>query len=115
MTETEEEAQYYRRMHLKNLVGRAEFLDGMLKMKTYIMTSPIPPLLASQQENYSMATTVTRRRFSKEIAEELIDLHGAFAHFYALEQLEGYTSNDLREVWRDVLTWLVELTKGESK
>lgn len=70
-----------------------------------------------------MVTTVTRRRFSKEIAEELIAVHGAFAHLHALEKLDGYVSDDLRELWvhddlrelwRDVLVWLDELT-GESK
>jgi hypothetical protein len=52
---------------------------------------------------------IDRRRFSKEIAEELIAVHGAFAHLHALEQLEGYVSDDLRELWRDVLVWLDEL------
>lgn len=56
-----------------------------------------------------MVTTVTRRRFSKEIAVELIAVHGAFAHLHALEQLDGYVSDDLRELWRDVLVWLDEL------
>ena len=60
---------------------------------------------------YSMDTTSTetRKRFSKEIAEELLAKHGAFAHMYALEKLEGYESSALRELWRDVLMWLDEL------
>lgn len=110
MTEIEEQAWHYRLMHLENLVLRAEFLNGIVKMKKYIVSNPIPPLLASQQENYSTVTTVQRYRFSKEIAEELLALKGAFAHLYALEKLE---KNDL--LWRDVLAWLDELPKGESK
>ena len=61
-----------------------------------------------------MTDEVKRSRFSKQIAEELIATHGAFAHLYALEKLETYTSNGMPGVWRDVLTWLDELT-GEKK
>jgi hypothetical protein len=61
-----------------------------------------------------MTDEVKRRRFSKEIAVELITEHGAFAHLAALEKLDGYVSDDLKELWRDVLTWLDELT-GEKK
>lgn len=53
--------------------------------------------------------TERRSRFSKEIAEELIATHGAFAHLHALEKLEDYSSQPMRELWRDVLTWLDEL------
>jgi hypothetical protein len=54
-----------------------------------------------------------RHRFSKEIAEELIVEKGAFAHFYCVEKLNSGTQNP--ELWRDVLAWLDELNKGESK
>lgn len=117
--ELEEEEQlrmskFYRRMHLDNLIKRAESVDGWHKMKAYSMTTPIPPYLASQQENYSMVQTVTRRRFSKEIAEELLAEKGDFAHFYALEKLESGGLTTHTELWRDVLIWLDEL-KGEEK
>jgi hypothetical protein len=57
-----------------------------------------------------------RHRFTKEIAEELIATHGAFAHLYVLEELESQRSKVTNTdfMWRDVLTWLDELT-GEKK
>ena len=57
--------------------------------------------------------TEPRRRFSKEIAEELLAEKGDFAHFYALEKLEGERAVNVG-LWKDVLTWLDEL-KGEEK
>lgn len=60
-------------------------------------------------------TPETRRRFSKEIAEELIATKGAFAHLHALEKLDGYVSDDLRELWRDVLIWLDELEQPNGE
>ena len=110
--EAQAEARYYRKMHLNNLIRRAEYVKGEYKMETYRVTSPIPPILASQQENYSMVQTVTRRRFSKEIAEELLAEKGEFAYLYALEKVE--TERGHAELWRDVLIWLDEL-KGEEK
>lgn len=87
--------------------------NNHLRMTTYKMTTPIPPYLASQQSNYSMVETVKRHRFSKEIAEELIAEHSASAHFYCLEKLEGEHAVN-RELWRDVLTWIDELTGEED-
>jgi hypothetical protein len=57
-----------------------------------------------------------RARFSKEIAEELIATHGAFAHFYCLEKIEGQhgAGLDAKPMWRDVLTWIDELTGEED-
>jgi len=62
-----------------------------------------------------MTDEVKRCRFSKEVAEELIATHGAFAHLVALGELES-TRKSLNTdfMWRDVLTWLDELT-GEKK
>jgi hypothetical protein len=58
--------------------------------------------------------TESRARFSKELAEETLAIHGAFAHLVALEKLEGYQSEELRTLWRDTLTWLDELTGEED-
>ena len=58
--------------------------------------------------------TEPRARFSKELAEETLAIHGAFAHLVALEKLEGYQSEELRTLWRDTLTWLDELTGEED-
>jgi hypothetical protein len=58
--------------------------------------------------------TEDRRRFSKEIALELIEKYGAFAHLVALEHLEERQSEDLQTLWRDVLIWLDELTGEED-
>jgi len=61
-----------------------------------------------------MTESNERRRFSKEIAMELIEKDGAFAHLVALQHLEEQQSEDLRTLWRDVLAWLDEIT-GEGK
>jgi len=58
--------------------------------------------------------TEPRARFSKELAEETLAIHGAFAHLVALEKLEGYQSVEMRTLWRDALTWLDELTGEED-
>lgn len=110
--EAQAEARYYRKMHLYNLIRRAEYVRGEDKMETYAICDPIPTYLASQQENHLMVQTVTRRRFSKEIAEELLAEKGDFAYLYALEKVE--TERGHTELWRDVLIWLDEL-KGEEK
>jgi hypothetical protein len=60
-----------------------------------------------------MGDVPARKRLSQQIAESVIESHGAFAHLYALEKLEEWQSEDLRTLWRDVLTWLDELT-GEK-
>ena len=57
-------------------------------------------------------TPESRHRMSKEIAEELIQKYGETAHLYALEKVTNNTS--ARRLWRDVLTYLDELT-GEKK
>lgn len=113
--ENERMNRYYRTLHLHNLVNRGESMKGHLAVHVYKMTTPIPPELASGQENYTMTKTIVRRRFSKEIAKELLALHGDFAHFKALEELqtEGKLI-DTQQLWRDVLLWLDEL-KGEDK
>lgn len=101
----------YRANHLHNLIARASYIQGVHSQQAYIITSPIPPLLASeskQNEAYTMFNTVIRHRFSKEIAEELIKDKEAFAHMYALERLDAGNNIPL---WRDVLSWLDELEK----
>lgn len=97
---------------LDQLIYQAIQLEGRFSLSAYIITTSVPPLLASQQENYSMVKTVTRHRFSKEIAEELIADKGAFAHFYALEKLENKVNETL---WRDVLAWLDEMEKPHGR
>lgn len=108
-------ANLYAKAHLDNLINRATYVGGSrFSTETYIIASPIPPVLSSnpkQNEAYTMVNTVKRHRFSKEIAEELLAEKGDFAHFYALEKLDTRNNEAL---WRDVLTWLDEL-KGESK
>ena len=101
--------RYYRKMHFNNLVRRAESLPKNLVMQTYKMTTPIPPYLASGQENYGMTTNVVRHRFSKEIAEELLNDKQEFAYLYALEKLANDTHHP--QLWRDVLLWLDEMEK----
>ena len=66
---------------------------------------------------YSMNTTPeTRSRFSKEIAEELIATHGAFAHLRALEGLEDKSGMlKTEQMWRDVLMWLDELGGNDGR
>jgi len=55
-----------------------------------------------------------RKRVTKQIAEFLIDTYGPSAHFHALKELEAETMS--RDMWRDVLSWLDDLTKeGEKK
>lgn len=59
--------------------------------------------------------TKSRARMSREIAEELLITQGAFAHLHALEKMEGYVSDPMRELWRDVLTWLDELGGNDGR
>ena len=102
--------------HLEKLIWQASNQlqgDHRFRLATYVVSTPIPPWIANQQENYGVVTTVTRHRFSKEIAEELIAEKKDFAYLYALEKLEGYESTPMRELWRDVLTWLNEM-KGDT-
>ena len=54
-------------------------------------------------------TDPRRARITKQIAEFLIDTHGPSAHFQALKELEAETMS--RDMWRDVLSWLDDLTK----
>lgn len=108
-------AKQFRVSHLQNLIKRADYVGkGSMALEQYIISSPIPPVLAStpqHNEAYMMVNTVARHRFSKEIAEELMQEKGEFAHFYALEKMESRNNVPL---WRDVLAWLDEM-KGESK
>ena len=50
-----------------------------------------------------------RHRLSRDIALEMLEQYGAFAHMKVLEKHENPA------FWRDVLTWLDELTQGEKK
>ena len=83
-------ARYYRKMHFNNLVSRAEHI-----------------------EERGVHVDESRHRMSKEIAEELLMEKGTGAYFYCAEKLANNTTAP--RLWRDVLTWLDELTKGESK
>jgi hypothetical protein len=55
------------------------------------------------------ATDPRRARITKQIAEFLIDAYGPAAHFHALKELEAETMS--RDMWRDVLSWMDDLTK----
>ena len=101
--------------HLEKLIWQATHLpqgDHRFKLTAYVVSTPIPPWVANQQENYGVVTTVTRHRFSKEIAEELIVDKKDFAYLYALEKLETQPEG-AKGMWRDVLTWLDEM-KGDT-
>lgn len=78
--------KHYKQIHLSNLIKRAEFMSE----------APQNP-------------RAERHRLSKEIALEMLEQHGAFAYMMALEKHENSA------FWRDVLTWLDELTQGEKK
>jgi hypothetical protein len=86
--EKERMDKFYARMEFQNLVRRAEF----------------------------MGDVPARKRLSQQIAESVIESHGAFAHLYALEKLERPTKEgvDTAPLWRDVLTWIDELTGEEN-
>jgi len=86
--ERERMAKFYARMDFQNLVRRAEF----------------------------MGDVPARKRLSQQIAESVIESHGAFAHLYALEKLERPTKEgvDTAPLWRDVLTCIDELTGEED-
>lgn len=56
-------------------------------------------------------TPQSRHRMSKELAEELIQEMGDSAYLFCVEKLQRGAHPLL---WRDVLTWLDELNKGES-
>jgi hypothetical protein len=45
---------------------------------------------------------------TKQIAQHLIEIEGPAAYIYALERLEN---DRLKAMWRDVLSWLDDLTK----
>jgi len=54
-----------------------------------------------------------RTRMTKQIAQHLIETRGDAAYIYALEKLD---SDQPKAMWRDVLSWLDDLTKeGEKK
>ena len=98
---------------LEKLIWQAtQARPQQFQMTAYVVSTPIPPWIASQQENYGVVTTVTRHRFSKEIAEELIAEKKDFAYLYALEMLETQPEG-AKGMWRDVLTWLDEM-KGDT-
>ena len=54
-------------------------------------------------------------RFSRQVAEELLHRHGAFAHMHALEALESRDQEHSRKLWRDVLTTLDEITNERKQ
>ena len=60
-------------------------------------------------------STPDRHRMAKEIAQELLDQQqgwtGNDAYVYALEKLANGTQQP--KLWRDVLSYLDELTKGD--
>jgi hypothetical protein len=73
-------------------------------------------LIGFAEASYKLGglTKESRARFSQQIAEDVLAQHGAFAHLFALERLQGRQSEELQKLWRDVLSHLDELT-GEEK
>lgn len=50
---------------------------------------------------------------TEQIAQSILEDYGDFAHLFALGKLEA---NPDSRIWRDVLSWLDDLTKqGEPK
>ena len=56
-----------------------------------------------------------RMRFSRQVAEELLHRHGAFAHLHALEALESREQTHAVKLWRDVLITLDEITNERKQ
>ena len=56
-----------------------------------------------------------RARFSRQVAEELLHRHGAFAYMHALEAMESRDQEHARKLWRDVLTTLDEITNERKQ
>jgi hypothetical protein len=54
-----------------------------------------------------------RHRLSKQLATTFVKQYGAFAHLKILEHFEREPQYE--RMWRDALTWIDELTKGEKK
>ena len=104
--EREIEARYYKRMHFINLVRKAEFME---EKGEHLDETAIGIM---ETASHMSLTPESRHRMSKEIAEELIQEYGETAHLYALEKVANDTSAP--RLWRDVLTYLDELT-GEKK
>jgi hypothetical protein len=86
MSEREIENRYFKRMHFNNLVRRAKF----------------------------MGDVPARKRLSQQIAESLIESHGAFSHIYALEHIEKDEVTN-SQLWRDVLSWLDKLGENDVR
>ena len=57
-------------------------------------------------------TDGSRRRMTKEIAEELIAWHGPMAAMHCLEALVNEKSHP--QMWRDVMAWIKELQGEEN-
>jgi hypothetical protein len=50
-----------------------------------------------------------KMRFSRLVAEELLNRFGTFAHMHALEAMDSRDQEHSRKLWRDVLTTLDEI------
>ena len=92
------EERHYKRMHLNNLISRAEYHIDLY----------VP--LANVAYDTKGITKMSRHRMSKEIAQELKALVGDGAYLYCLERLSNNT--DHPQLWRDVLAWLDEGVEG---
>lgn len=94
--------RYYRKMHFNNLVSRATFME---ERGEHVDESAIG--IMEHASGMKGLTPQSRHRMAKEIAEELLKEHGAFAHFYCTEKLANDTNAP--RLWRDVLSYLDEI------
>lgn len=105
-------ARYYSKMHFNNLVRRATMMEKKGEHLEEKLTQASLKVSLAEMASNMMVTTESRHRMAKEIAEELLKEKGEFAHFYCAEKLANDTNAP--RLWRDVLTYLDELT-GEKK
>ncbi len=114
MEETKREAlrqhsldRYYRKVHLSNLIRRAEYMEekGMHLMEH--VTATTMKISIAEIASAMSTTTESRHRMAKEIAEELLADKGEQAHLFCLEKLGNDTNAP--KLWRDVLSFLDEM------
>ena len=92
--------RHYKRMHLNNLISRAEQPPKMeMDLGLYVAWAHVA-------YKTNGLTKMSRHRMSKELAQELKAQIGDGAYLYCVERLSNNT--DHPQLWRDVLAWLDE-------
>lgn len=104
--------RYYQKLYLNNLISRATMMEERGNHLEERVTQQSLTVSIAEIASSMTVTTESRHRMAKEIAEELLAEKGETAHFYCLEKLANNTSAP--RLWRDVLTYIDELT-GEKK